>query len=103
MKLLSKITRILLKTLLYSVILLLLLTGILYFVGQTESFQTWAAQKATVYLSKELGTKVDVGKLKITFIKNVVLQDVFIGDKHNDTILSGKTIRVNVSGFDFNA
>ena len=101
MKLLGKITRILLKTLLYSVILLVLIIGILYFVGQTESFQTWTAQKATVYLSKELGTKVDVGKLKITFIKNVVLQDVFIGDKHNDTILSGKTIRVNVSGFDF--
>ena len=101
MKLLGKITRILLKTLLYSVILLLLLIGILYFVGQTESFQTWAAQKATVYLSNELGTKVDVGKLKITFVKNVVLEDVFIGDKHNDTILSGKSIRVTVSGFDF--
>ncbi len=101
MKLLGKITRILLKTLLYSVILLLLLTGVFYFIGQTETFQTWAAQKATNYLSKELGTKVEVGRLKISFIKNVILEDVFVGDKHNDTLLSGKSILVNVSGFDY--
>lgn len=101
MKLLGKITRILLKTLLYSVILLLLLVGSFYFIGQTESFQTWAAQKATNYLSKELGTKVEVGRLKITFIKNVILEDVFVGDKHNDTLLSGKSIIVNVSGFEY--
>ncbi len=101
MKLLGKITRILLKTLLYSVILLLLLIGSFYFIGQTETFQTWAAHKATNYLSKELGTRVEVGRLKITFIKNVILEDVFVSDKHNDTLLSGKSIIVNVSGFNY--
>lgn len=101
MKLIGKITRILLKTLLYSVIVLLLLLISLFFIGQTESFQTWAAQGATKYLSKELGTTVKVRKLKIGFIKNVTLDGIFVGDKHNDTLLSGGSIKVNVSGFNY--
>ncbi len=72
----------------------------LYFAFQTEKFQTWAAHQATNYLSKELGTKVHIGKLKIKFIKDVLLEDVFVGDQHNDTLLSGHLIKVNVSGFD---
>lgn len=101
MKWRAKITRILLKTLLYSAILLVLLTSSVFFIGQTESFQTWAAKRATSYLSFQLGTPIEVGRLKIGFFKNVILENVFIGDKHKDTLLFGKSIRVNVSGFDY--
>lgn len=96
-----KITRILLKTLLFSAIFIFGLLFFLYFAFQTEGFQTWAAQKATGYLSKELGTEVSIKRLKITFIKDVTLQGVFIGDKHGDTLLAGNSIRVNLSGFDY--
>ena len=58
MKRLGKITRIILKTLLFSILSMLVLLIVLFFAAQTESFQTWAAQKATKYLSKELDVKV---------------------------------------------
>lgn len=98
---LRKITRILRKTVLFSVLFLLLVITFLYFAFQTESFQTWAAQKATAYLSEELGTDVHIDKLKINFIRNVTLQGVFVGDKHGDTLVAGENITVYVSGFDY--
>ncbi len=101
MKLLSKITRILLKTVLFSTITLFVILLILFFVGQTESFQTWAAKQATNYLSKELGNKVEIKRVKISFIKNVTLEGVLVGDKHGDTLLYGKSIRLDVGGFDY--
>ena len=63
-----KITRILLKTTLFLVLFTVAVIVFLYFAFQTEKFQTWAAHKATNYLSKELGTKVHIGKVKIHFI-----------------------------------
>jgi translocation and assembly module TamB len=101
MKTLGKITRILLKTVLFSVLLVLVLLLTLFFVGQTETFQTWAAHRATNYLSQELGTKVEIDRLKISFVKNVTLEGIFVGDKHGDTLVSGKSIRLDVSGFDY--
>ena len=101
MKMLGKITRILLKTVLFSVLLVLVLLMTLFFVAQTEAFQTWAAQRATSYLSKELGTRVEIDRLKISFIKNVTLEGIFVEDKHGDTLVSGKSIRLDVSGFNY--
>ena len=101
MKWLRKITRILLKTVMFSLLFLFVFAGILFFAFQTESVQTWAAKKATNYLSDELGTVVKVDRLKITFIKNVILDGVFVGDKHGDTLVAGGTIKVDVSGFNY--
>lgn len=98
---LGKITRILWKTVLFSLILIVVFLGALFFALQTESFQTWAAKKVTAYLSDELNAKVEIDKLKISFISDVTLQGVFVSDKHFDTLVYGKSIVVNVTGFDF--
>lgn len=101
MKLQGKITRILWKTLKYSLILILLLLIGLAIAINTETFQTFAAQKAASYLSKELKTHIEVGKLKISFIKNVELENVLVEDLHHDTLVYGNSILVNLSGFDY--
>lgn len=101
MKWLNKVKRILLKTLLYSVILLFFSTILLCVIGQTETFQTWAAKRVTNYLSSELGVKLEVKRVKISFIKNVMLEGVFLSDQHNDTLLFGKSIQLNVNAFDY--
>jgi hypothetical protein len=98
---LGKITRIIWKTLLFSLLGIVFFLICLFFAFQTESFQTWAAQKVTSYLSKELDAKVDIQKLKISFISNVTLQGVFVSDKHHDTLVYGKDITINLSGFDY--
>lgn len=95
----SKITRIIWKTVLFSVLVIVILLSSLIFALQTETFQTWAAQKATHYLSDELGAQVDIERLKISFISNVTLEGVFVSDKHQDTLVYGKDITVDVSGF----
>jgi hypothetical protein len=100
---LGKITRILWKTVLFSILLIVFFLGALYFVLQTETFQTWAAKKVTAYLSKELNATVEIERLKISFISNVTLQGIFVSDKHLDTLIYGKSITVDVSGFNYKA
>ena len=98
---LGKITRILWKTILFSVLLIVFFLGALYFVLQTETFQTWAAKKVTAYLSKELNARVEIERLKISFISNVTLQGIFVSDKNLDTLIYGKSITVDVSHFNY--
>ncbi|MEY4521881.1 MAG: hypothetical protein RIT10_1066, partial [Bacteroidota bacterium] len=52
---------------------------------RTSAVQTYLAQKATAYLSKELKTTVKIGKVDITFFDEVVLEDVLLLDKNKDT------------------
>lgn len=85
----------------FSLLFVLALVLFLFMALQTESFQTYAAQKAAAYLSHELGARVEIQKLKITLIKNVTLEGVFVGDKHGDTLLCGQSISVDVSRFDY--
>jgi hypothetical protein len=101
MKMLRKITRILGKTLVFLTLFLVILSAVLFVALQTESFQTWAAQRATAYLSSELGARVEIGKLKFSLVKNVTLEDVFVEDQHHDTLVSGKSITVNVKNFSY--
>ena len=66
---------------------------------QYKPVQTWAAKKATTYLSKELNTKVDVKSLYIKPFSSVVLEGFYILDKQQDTLLSTPKLSVELSGF----
>ncbi|MBL7931823.1 MAG: hypothetical protein JNL60_07975, partial [Bacteroidia bacterium] len=94
-----KVTRIFLRTLGILILVLFVLTGILYFAVQSPSFQTWAGQKATSYLSEELKSEVYVGRVELEFFTKVNLKGVMIRDKHKDTILHGD-VMVNLRNFD---
>jgi hypothetical protein len=58
--------------------------------------QTYIAQQATAYLSKELNTKIHIDKVSILFIDEVALDGVFILDQQKDTLASIKTIYVSL-------
>lgn len=96
-----KVTRIILKSFMYLAIVILLLTTTLLLLAQTSSFQTWLGQKATAYLSEELKTKLSIEKVEIHFFKSAELNGVFVQDQHNDTLLSGGKILVDLNNFDF--
>ncbi|OOQ57432.1 translocation/assembly module TamB domain-containing protein [Mucilaginibacter pedocola] len=66
---------------------------------QYKPVQTWAAKKATTYLSKELNTKVDIKSLYIVPFKSVVLEGLYVLDKQQDTLLSTPKLAVELSGF----
>jgi len=96
-----KITRILIKTLKYAFLLIILLLVFTVIAMNTEGFQTWLAHRATEYLSEELQTKVSVGRVKLAFIKSAELEDVYVEDKRNDTLLYSKRINIEISGFSY--
>ena len=86
---------------LFSLVFVMGLIVLLYTALQTQSFQTWAAKKTATYLSQELGAKIEIDRVKISFIRNVTLNGIFISDQTSDTLLYGKTISVDVTQFSF--
>lgn len=101
MAVVGKITRILLKTLKYLFVLVILLLVFLIIAVNTDSVQTWLGQRATAYLSSELGTRVEVGAVHLHFIKTAELKDVFVEDNNHDTLVYASTLKVDLSNFDY--
>lgn len=101
MAVVRKITRILLKTLKYMSVLVILLLVFVIIAVNTESLQTWLGQRAAAYLSSELGTRVEIGRVHLHFVKNAELENVFIEDHIHDTLVYSKLIKVDLSNFDF--
>jgi hypothetical protein len=61
--------------------------------------QTWAAKKATDYLSEKLQTKVSIKSLYIKPFSTVVLEDFYVLDKQKDTLINTPKLTVDISGF----
>jgi len=82
--------------------ILLSIIGIFLFVFlliQTPPGQNFARKRAVVYLQNKLHTKVEIGRLTISFPKRVVLENVFFADQRNDTLLAGKRMQVDIELF----
>lgn len=73
--------------------------SILLLIFQYKPVQTWAAKKATKYLSNELHTKIDIKSLYIKPFSSVVLEDLYVLDRQNDTLLRTPKLTVNLSKF----
>ncbi|MFD0763566.1 translocation/assembly module TamB domain-containing protein [Mucilaginibacter lutimaris] len=76
-----------------------MLISITLLLFQYKPVQTWAAKKATAYLSKELHTTVDIKSLYIKPFSSVVLEGLYILDKQQDTLLSTPKLAVELSEF----
>ena len=75
----------------------ILITIIVFaFAIRTSPVQTYLAQKATEFLSKELNTTIRIDKVSIVFIDRVALDGVFILDQQKDTLASIETIYVTL-------
>ncbi|MFM2190042.1 MAG: hypothetical protein RL491_428, partial [Bacteroidota bacterium] len=61
--------------------------------------QTWIVQQVTHYLSSQLGTRVDVGGVNIVFFDSIRINNIYIGDQNQDTILQAKDINAGISVF----
>ena len=61
----------------------------------------YAAHEAADYLSARLNTRVEIGSVDIEFFKKVVLEDIYIEDLHQDTLLYSKKLKIDISKLDF--
>src|SRR5690606_20910549 len=63
---------------------------------RTSSFQTYLAEKATAYLSKELNTEIKIDEVAIIFFDEVALDGVLFKTPQKDTLIAAKTIYVGI-------
>jgi hypothetical protein len=73
--------------------------SILLLVFQYKPVQTWAAKKATHYLSEKLGTTVDIKSIYIKPFSSIVLEDFYVLDKQKDTLIRTPKLTVELNGF----
>jgi hypothetical protein len=73
--------------------------SVLLLVFQYKPVQTWAAKKATAYLSKKLHTKIGIKSIYIKPFSSVVLEDFYVLDKQKDTLINTPKLTVGISGF----
>jgi hypothetical protein len=88
------------KLLLYVLAILLAFFAIVAITIQYPSVQTSLTEKATNLLSEQLKTDVHVGGVDIDFFKTAVLQDIYIGDRQNDTLLFAERLAVDIGVLD---
>src|SRR5579859_2132117 len=79
-----RLVRIFVRTLLTLLVILLLV----FFLIQTPFVQNIARGKVETYLSRKLRVPVRIGHLDISFFRSVTLRDIYIEDRHKDTLLS---------------
>lgn len=62
---------------------------------QIPSVQNWLINKAVSSVEKKIGTEVSLGSIKISFPKNLVLEDIYLEDQQGDTLLYAGRLEVN--------
>ncbi len=80
---------------LWTIGILLLLAIVLYFLIQTPKFQTWATQKISSYLEKELHTKINIEGVNVKFPNKIVLDEVYIEDQEGHELLHLKSLKIS--------
>ncbi|MEI8203862.1 MAG: translocation/assembly module TamB domain-containing protein [Bacteroidota bacterium] len=68
----------------------------LFVVLSFSSVQTWLAHKFASYLSDELRTEVHIGKVKLTWSLEIELDDVYINDRHYQSMIKAGKIYLDI-------
>ncbi len=86
--------KILAGTLLFLVVFVLAL----WFWIQTDSGKDFLRRQAEQYLEKKLNTRVRIGRLDYDIPSRFKLEDVFLADRQQDTLLYLRTLAVDMNG-----
>lgn len=92
----KKPARIAAKTILFIILFLLIILLLL----QTGPVQNVLRKNAVTWLQKKLQTRVEVGRVHVTWPKDIVLENVYLEDRQKDTLLSGDKIVADINLFD---
>ena len=79
---------------------LLIVVILFLFLIRTSPVQTFLAQKATDYLSKELNVDVQIEKVSILFPSELAFDGFLMLDEENDTLFAAKTVFAKISTYD---
>lgn len=93
-----KVVNIFLRSLGVMVEWLLILCIAFAFLIRTSAFQTYIAHLAADYYAKVWNTKVEIGKVDITFFSRVYIEDVLIQDHHQRNMIVAPNIELTLDG-----
>lgn len=79
--------------------ILLFLCVDVYVILRSPKAQTWICQKLAGYMGKELGTKITIKGVDIELFSTVVLEGIYVEDKHQDTLLYAGKLKVDIHQF----
>lgn len=96
-----KLLKIIARTVGISFEWLYILLILLAFLIRSSPFQTYLAQKATAYLSKELDAKITIEKLDLIFLDKIALKGVKALDQKGETLISTNEILVTFDKLNF--
>ncbi|HYO21355.1 MAG TPA: hypothetical protein VER36_03050, partial [Flavisolibacter sp.] len=88
-----KIGRIVLKSILF----LMLFIVVVFLLVLTPPVQKFLTAKAENFLQNKLKTRVEIGGVSFGLSGRVHLKDIYLEDRTKDTLLSGGTIKANVT------
>ncbi len=80
--------------------LVLILFIVFAFAIRTSTVQTYLAQKATSFLSKELKTKMHIDEIAIVFFDRIALKGLYIEDQQGEILGDIKTLHVRLDALD---
>ena len=69
--------------------------------AQTKWFKNYATDKATRFLSKELGVPVSIGQIELNYFDALTAHDLYIEDQQHDTMIYIAELGVNYDLFSF--
>jgi hypothetical protein len=67
---------------------------------QVPTIQNFAKDKVLTYLNDKLKTKSSLDRIAISFPKTIVLEGFYFEDQHQDTLLSGKRLAIDIDLFE---
>src|SRR5688572_16189451 len=74
-----------------------------WFALQFQPVQQFFAQKATVFLSSKLKTKVTIGGFTTDWQNSIVLNEIYLEDKNRDTLLYAGKLGLDLNIFGMNS
>lgn len=83
------------------IIFLIVLPLVLTLLLQVNFIQQWAANTATEFLTKQVGSKVSIAKIELGLFKSAYFEDVYVEDRRGDTMIYINNLNVRVSGINF--
>jgi len=84
----------------FSILLAILLLCV-SFIIQVPAVQNRLVDRVAAYLSEELNTKVEIGTIDIQFFDKLLLENFYVEDRQQDTLLFAESLNVNVNAFTF--
>lgn len=87
----------LLKVLGYTIVFIIGLLLLLYFLLQIKFVQNVVLKTTTRYVSKELKTTVNFDHISFDFFDKLVLENFYAEDFHGDTLLYSKALTINLN------